>query len=69
MCTAILVAAALLIVVGALTVLRASGPHPNAGLMADVLDEMLIHYAEEHRERRESAARTHRAARQAPRPS
>ena len=68
MCTAILVAAALLVVIGALTVLRSSGPHPNAELLADVLDEMLIHYADEHREKRTGTARTH-AARPAHRPS
>lgn len=55
MCTAILVAVALVIALGALTVLRASGPHPNAALLADVLDEMLIHYAEEHERRRQDA--------------
>lgn len=69
MCTAILVAAALLVVIGALTVLRSSGPHPNAEIMADVLDEMLIHYADEHRERRETALRAHAAARPAHRTS
>ena len=63
MCTAILVAAALLVVIGALTVLRSSGPHPNAEFLADVLDEMLIHYADQRREKRASTANTHPAHR------
>jgi len=45
MCTAILVAVALVVIVGALTVLRASAPNPNAEVLAVLLNEMLDHYA------------------------
>ncbi|MDD3310557.1 hypothetical protein [Pseudodesulfovibrio sp.] len=50
MCTAILVAVALVVIVGALTVLRASAPSPNAEMLAVLLDEMLDHYAASRRE-------------------
>ncbi|WP_419786073.1 hypothetical protein [Pseudodesulfovibrio sp.] len=47
MCTAILVAVALLIIVGALTVLRAAAPNPNAEMMSVLLSEMLAHHSSE----------------------
>jgi len=50
MCTAILVAVALVVIVGALTVLRASAPSPNAEMLAVLLDEMLDHYASSRRD-------------------